>query len=176
MAVKKSITFHNLDGEEVTEDWYFSLTEAAVAELPFMHDQNRDEILTEIARTKDSKGWLDILKMVVLASVGRREDNLLIRDEATKRQFEYGGAYEEFFSELITHDDAGYGFFQSTLPPKLLKKLQDVESQQEREYSEDEMLAMTDEEFFRIFGTDQKKYSREVLLVALRRRNSAPAV
>lgn len=176
MATKESITFENLDGEQVTEEWYFSLAESDLAELPIMRDGNHEQILNEIIQNKKAGDWLDILKMVIFASVGRREDNLLIKDEETRRQFEYGGAYREFFSTLIAQNDAGYGFFRSTLPARLSKKLDEVEANQQREYTEEEMLAMTDDEFFGTFGRDQKKYSREVLLVALRRKNAAPAV
>lgn len=172
MARKESITFTNLDGEEVTEDWYFSLAETDLADLPFMHDANRDEILTNIAKNKDSAGWLKILKMVIFASVGRREDNLLIKDEETVKQFRYGGAYTEFFADLITQEDAGWGFFQSILPERLLKQLQ---AQEEKTYSKDEMIAMTDEEFEAAFGTDHTKYSPEVLMVAFQRKNHKPA-
>ena len=124
MSAKHSITFKNLDGEEVTEDWYFSLAEADLADLPFMHDANRDEVLTNIAKNKDSAGWLKILKMVIFASVGRRDGNRLMKDEETVKDFRYGGAYTEFFADLITQEDAGWGFFQSILPERLLKQLQ----------------------------------------------------
>jgi hypothetical protein len=172
MAHKEVITFEDLDGNEVTEEWYFSLAESDIAELPFMHDENLDEVLTGIAKKKDSHAWMEILKMVILASVGKREDNLLVKDAKTKRQFEYGGAYREFFSKLITAGDAGYGFFQSTLPPRLLKQ---IEVQENREYTKDEMLAMSEEEFVAAFGSDEKKYSQEVLLVAFQRRNNSAA-
>lgn len=172
MAAKHSITFQNIDNETITEDWYFSLTEADVAKLPFMRDGNHEEKLAEIARNKNAFDWLEILKMVIFASVGRREGNLLIKDEETKRHFEYGGAYTEFFSQLLQSEDAGYGFFKSTLPDRLLKQL---EEKQSHEYTEAEMLAMTDEEFEKAFGKDESKYSKELLLIAFRRKASKPA-
>jgi hypothetical protein len=173
MAHKESITFQDLDGKEVTQDWYFSLTEAAMAELPFMHDEDRETKLTEIAKNRDSRAWIDILKMVIFASVGRREGDLLVKNQETLDQFRYGGAYDEFFANLLEQQDAGFGFFQSTLPDRLRKKLDEGMAQQARTYNEEEMSAMTDDEFFTTFGTDDKKYSPEVLMQAYRRKNAA---
>jgi hypothetical protein len=172
MAVKKSIRFEDLDGKPVEEEWYFSLSEADAADMDLAHHENLEEYLSEMLKNKDSKGWISVLKEMLFASVGKREGSLLVKDESVIRQFKYGGAYKQLFAELIEMDDAGAEFFNSILPAHIQQR---VAEEQSKVYSKDDMIGMTDEEFFKAFGKDETKYSPEQLLVAFQRRSHKSA-
>jgi hypothetical protein len=171
MAVKRVISFEDLDGNPVEQEWYFTLSEADASDMDLAHHENLEEYLTDVLKRKDSKTWLAILKDLLFASVGKREGNLLVKDESVLREFKFGGAYKQLFSELIEMDDAGAEFFNSIMPAKIQAK---IAEEQGKTYTKDEMLAMTDDEFTKAFGTDQTAWDREVLLVAMQRKTAGP--
>lgn len=172
MAVKRSITHPDLDNKLVTEDWYFSLGKTDVLEMNLVHDY--EDVPAYLASIlKDAKNHsreiLDLWKEMLFHSVGQRQDNLLIKDEAVLRKFRYGGAYEQFLSELMDEDDAGASFFMAIMPADVQEK---IAAENEKSYTKDEMLAMTEEEFTKAFGADQTAWDREVLLVAMQRKSA----
>lgn len=172
MAVKRTISFLDLDGNRVEEDWYFALDESDAADTDIAHKDNLETYLSEITKNKDSKSWLGVMKELLFAAVGRREGKLLVKGEDILRDFKFGGAYKQLFSELIEMEDAGAEFFASMMSASVQKK---IAEEQNKAYSKEDMLGMTDEEFFSAFGKDETSYSPDVLLVAFQRRNSKAA-
>lgn len=172
MAVKQTIRFEDLDGNPVEQDWYFSLSESDAADMDLAHHEDLESYLSEILKNKDSKAWLSVLKDLVFAAVGKREGNLLVKDAETLREFKFGGAYKQFFSELIVMEDAGAAFFSSILPANIQKR---VAEEQAKTYTKDELLAMTDDEFDQVAGTDVTEMTKEQMLVAFQRRSNSKA-
>lgn len=165
--VKKTISFKNISGEDVTEDWYFSLDESDAVDMELVHRPDVEDFLTDIVKNRDSRNLLDVYKQVLFASVGKKVDNLFVKDEQTLREFKFGGAYRQLFSELLEMDDAGAEFFNAFMPEKFM---QQAREQAEKVWTEDELLAMTDEEFAAVAGRDEKDWSREHLLIAMKRK------
>lgn len=171
MAVKRTISHNDLDGNPVSEDWYFTLGKTDVLEMDVVHD-HEDVPAYLAAILKDAKNHsrdiLELWKEMLFRSVGQREGNLLVKDDAILRKFRYSGAYEQFLSELLDEDDAGASFFMAIMP----KEIQDrVSAEQNKKYEKEEMLAMTDAEFSKAFGTDETAWDREVLVVAMQRQH-----
>lgn len=171
MAVKRTISHHDLDGNPVSEDWYFSLGKSDVLEMDVVHDyEDVPAYLGSILKDakNHSREIVDLWKQMLFHSVGQRQGNLLVKDEDVVKKFRFSGAYEQFLGELLDEDDAGASFFMAIMP----KDIQDrVASESSKTYSPDEMMAMTDDEFAKAFGTDDTAWDRDVLLVAMRRRN-----
>jgi hypothetical protein len=170
--IKRTISFIDIDGNPVEEDWYFSLDEADAAETDIAHRKDLAEYLASIQKNKDTKELLDVWRQLLFAAVGKREGKLLIKGPEIVREFRFGGAYKQFFSQIIEMDDAGFEFFNSIMPEKIQKQVQE---EQNKTYSKDELLSMSNEEFDRVVGTDESKMSREHLLIAFQRRNSKAA-
>lgn len=172
MAVKRTIHFKDIDGNDVEEDWYFSLDKSDVLDMDIVHHENVEEYLAEILKNKDSRRMLELWRELIFRSVAKREANLLVKDDEVLREFKFGGAYRQFFSEILEMEDAGAAFFMSIMPADIQAK---VAQEQAREYSKDELLEMTDEEFAKVAGKDETSMSREHLLIAFQRRNGKKA-
>lgn len=171
-VVKRNISFQDLDGNPVEEEWYFELSEADAAEMDLAHHENVEAYLTDILERKDSKSWMAVLKEIMIAAVGKREGKLLVKDDAIRREFKFGGAYKQFFSELIEMEDAGNQFFVSVMPQNIQAK---VAEELNKKYSKEELLAMTDEEFAKVAGTDVAEMSKEHMQIAFVRKTSKAA-
>jgi hypothetical protein len=172
MAVKRTISFVNLDGVAVDQDWYFALDEADASEMDLAFKKDLPKYLAEIQENEDGKELLHVMREILFASAGKREGNLLIKDASTRRQFKFGGAYKQLFSELLESDDGGMPFFLSIMPAKVQAQ---VAAEAGKTYSKEDMLGMTEDEFKKVFGTDETKYTQEQLLVAFHHRNRPPA-
>lgn len=171
-ASKQSITFEDPDGNTVTEEWHFQLDETDAIEMDIVHDlltmDNPEQYLRDIVENKDSRALLQLWRELLIHSVSRREGKLLVKDKETVRQFQYGGAYRQFFSDLITSDDAGNAFFMKIMPTRVQEKAAEEVA---RAYSDEELFAMTDEEFNKAAGTTKvEEMDKRFLPIAFRRR------
>ena len=174
-AVKRKITFTDPDGVEVTEDWWFQFDESDAVEMDYVHDllkmDNPQKYLDDIAKNKDTKTLLGLWRELLLASAGKRDGKLIDKDKAVVRQFRYGGAYRALFSELISEDDAGASFFRDIMPERVQKQMHEEVT---RRYSDEELYAMSDDEFYKAAGTDKvEEMDKRFLPIAFRRRTTA---
>lgn len=169
MAQPRTISFLNLDGEQVEETYYFQIDmdDAVEMELVRTHGTQIENHLTTVFREGNIPEIVRTMKEMLFAGVGLREGNLLVKDEKVKRQFKYGGAFKQLFAELMEEDNAGADFFVSMMPVQIQKQLKDELS---KTYSKEELLAMSDEEFDRVAGTDTKKMPVEHMQIAFLRR------
>lgn len=172
MAVKRTISFNDVDDEPVVEDWYFLLDEESAANMKLAHREDLAKYLADIQKNHDHEQLLYVMREMLFASVCRREGKLLVNDEPVKRQFRYGGAFKQLFADLLEENDGGMGFFISIMPASVQAK---VVEEAGKTYTKDDLIGMTDEEFFAAVGTDDTKYTQEQLLIAYQRRNR-PAV
>lgn len=123
--LKKTITFNDLDGNPLTEDFYFALTEAEVAELELRYNglANRLEKMTE--PPIDGGLVMDTFKDMIARSVGKRhEDNVqFIKNDEVRGRFMQSDAYTKFFMELVTDAEAGSKFVNGIMPAIVQEKL-----------------------------------------------------
>jgi hypothetical protein len=167
-VIKKEITFTNIDGEEVTEEWWFGLEPSDVVDMEIAHLPNPAQYLMQIMEDHDSRALLELWRELMWRSAGKRIGKLFVKDEATLREFKYGGAYNAIFSEVCSSDDIGAAFFTSILPENIQQKIKEETNQ---EFTEQQLLEMSDEDFDRIAGTDTKKMSQQHFMIAYQRRS-----
>jgi hypothetical protein len=124
--LKKTITFEDLDGNTVTEDFYFHLSKADLVELEVTADGNSMELMVQrIAKANDGRGIIDTFKKIILMSVGERSEDgrRFIKTQEIRDAFEQSEAYSELFLELATNAQAGIDFISGVVPKSLGGKL-----------------------------------------------------
>lgn len=171
-AAVQEITFTDVDGEKITETWYFQLDESDAAEMDLIHELlkmgNPEQYLRDIVENHDSRALLNLWRDLLLASVGKRKGKLIIKGPEIVEEFRYGGAYRAFFSELITKDDAGASFFVKIMPENIQ---QQVSEEVSRTYTDEELLAMTWPEFYKAAGTEKiEEMDKRFIPVAFKRK------
>jgi hypothetical protein len=172
MAVKRTISFTDIDGNPKEEEYIFALDLDDAVEMKLVAEKGSEMegYLTRIFKEVNVPEIVKTMKDMLFASVGRREGNLLVKDEQVKREFRYGGAYKQLFAELMEEMDSGAAeFFINIMPDQVQKQMK---AELDKVYTKEELLAMTDEEFDKIAGTDTKKMSVEHFQIAFERRAS----
>lgn len=213
--LKKDITYHDLDGNPVTETFYFNLSKSEILEMQQSEGgaDIRDHIRALIA-SRDIRGVMAALRDVIRTTVGKRSDDgrRFIKTPEYADEFMQTGAYDELLVELMNKPGAASEFIKAVVPADLASKVRDdnagleamglkeVEGRIEvldisvtstglgeiltattpeppkrkepNEYTREEMLAMSQTEFDEVFGTDHRKWSKDVLQIAFARRNN----
>lgn len=117
--LKKTITFTNFDGEEISEEYYFHLTKAQLLEMNIGDDLRSK--LEQIIATKDAKQIILQFKEIILMSYGIRspDGKTFIRNDALREEFSQTEAFSALFMELATNDDAASEFVTGIIPAGL---------------------------------------------------------
>ena len=70
--LKKTITYEDFNGEEVSEDFFFHLSKAELVELELSHEGGLSESLQRIVAAQDGKSIIAEFKNILLTSYGQK--------------------------------------------------------------------------------------------------------
>lgn len=134
--LKKTISYKDWDGNPVSGDFYFNLTEAELMELEMSEDGDGFADTIKKAIEKGSgKQVLDAFKRMITLSIGKRVDNRFVKSDEVKAEFMETGAYSALFMELATDAEAGAAFITGLMPNEIadqVKKEKIVEDMKAR--------------------------------------------
>lgn len=141
--LKKEIKYIDLfSNEEVTETFYFHLTEAELVELELSHRGGLVAAMDRIMAAKDAEKLILEFKQLVLLAYGERsQEGKFIKSQALRDEFASTPAYSKFFMELVTNTDSAIEFINGIVPPEMAadvaKRMAEVKAQQEKENQEE---------------------------------------
>jgi hypothetical protein len=167
--LEKTITYTDFFGEKQTETFYFHLGKADLTEMSFLTPDGLAGYLRTIIDEENSQEILRFFKEIVAKSIGQRtaDGKRFIKNDAITAEFMETNAYEELFMELMTNETYAAEFIKAILPADLVEA---AEAEMEHDYSEDELLAMDDDQFAAVAGR-LMNMDRSHLVVAMKRRN-----
>lgn len=117
-------TYVDFNGVERTEDFYFNLTKAEVAEMQLTTDGGLDAYIQKIVDAKDQKAIIEIFKELVLKCYGEKSDDgrRFVKSDEIREAFSQTQAYSDIFIELATDDKAAAAFVNGITPSDLQQK------------------------------------------------------
>jgi hypothetical protein len=163
--LKKTITFKDLDGNDVSEEFYFNLSKAEITEMELSMDGGFSAYLRTIIESKDGAQIMATFKKIITASVGKRSEDgrRLIKNQEVIDDFVQSDAYSVLFMELVTNAEAAASFMQNIVPSdvsdavrKNTETSKDKEIpayiREEREPTNKELMEMTPEQIQEAFA------------------------
>lgn len=169
----KQITYENLDGEMVTEEHQFNLTKAEAIEMNFTRKGGMEEYINRIMQAEEHGELIAIFKDLIRKTYGVREGQRFIKTEADWQAFEDTGAYSAMFIELATNAKSAIEFFRGIFPKDMQAQVDEVVAEQQREYSDDELLSMSWDDFYKAAGSkDDRNWDKRFLMLAFRRKSN----
>lgn len=170
---QKIIRYKNLfTGEDVEKEYYFSLSRAEIAKMQLAHRGDIVEYFNEIVEKKNGAELIEVYEGLLLKAVAVRDGDNLIKTPELISQFTGSGAYEELFMELIQSEDAGLSFFTEVFPEGLMEEAQ-AKQAEAKKFSDEELLAMSDDEFMAVAGPNPMKWSQHHTALAMKRKTRA---
>ena len=121
--LKKTLTYVDYNGMERTEDFYFNLSKAEVAEMELSVEGGFSKMLEEIVASKDNVRIVNLFKQMVLKAYGEKsaDGRRFVKSEEISKAFSETEAYSEIFMELALNTDAAAAFVNGIMPANLDK-------------------------------------------------------
>lgn len=122
--LKKTIEYTDYNGTKRTEDFYFNLSKAEIAEMELEIPGGMTAMLQRITAAQDTPSLVKIFKDLILRSYGVKSDDgkRFIKSQQLKDEFSQTEAYSELFMELATNAEAASTFVNGILPNDVAKE------------------------------------------------------
>lgn len=170
----KPITYENLDGKPVTEVFQFNLTKVEAIRMNFDKPGGIEAYARKITEAEEYGELVDLFQDLIKKTYGRREGERFVKSQELWDEFEQKGAYSELFIELATNAQTAIEFFKGIVPKDMVKQVEVAMSPEKTEYTDDELLSMSWDDFYRAAGgKDDKQWDKRFLLLGYRRKNTA---
>ena len=125
--IKKTITFEDYNGVSRTEDFYFNLSKAEIAEMELSTTGGMAEMIQRIISAQDTPEIIRVFKNLILRSYGIKsaDGRRFIKSPEISREFTETEAYSKLFIELASDAEAAAAFVNGVMPadsngPKVL--------------------------------------------------------
>ena len=121
--LKKTVTYVDYNGVERTEDFYFNLSKAEVAEMELSVEGGFSKMLEEIVKSKDNVKIMELFKQMVLKAYGEKsaDGKRFVKSKELSEAFSQTEAYSEIFMELALDEKAAAAFVNGIMPANLGK-------------------------------------------------------
>lgn len=126
---KKTITYTDFNGNERTEDFYFHLSKAELAEMDLSKAGGFQAYIERIIAAEDRETMVAIFKDIILKTYGEKDETgkRFIKSEDLSTAFSQTPAYSELFMELVSDSDAAAAFINGVVPEDIREKAQQLE-------------------------------------------------
>ncbi len=116
--LKRTFTYTNFDGQEVTDDYYFNLSKAEIMELELSAYGGLDMLIKKLIEEKNSEEVVKIFKKIILMSVGEKsyDGKRFIKNDEIRNNFYQTEAYSMLFCELVTDANKANEFLNGIVP------------------------------------------------------------
>ena len=116
--LKKTMTYTDFNGVTRTEDFYFNLTKAEVAEMQMSTAGGYSEMIHKIIAAQDAPSLIKIFKELLLKTYGEKspDGRRFIKSEELSTAFSQTEAYSMLFMEFATDADSASKFINGILP------------------------------------------------------------
>jgi len=123
-VLKKTITYEDFNGEEVSEDFFFHLSKAELVELEVSHKDGLSAALERIVAAEDGKSIIAEFKNIILGSYGKRSDDgrRFVKNQEIRDEFESSEAYSVLFMEILTDTNSAVEFINGVVPKNLAEE------------------------------------------------------
>lgn len=110
--LKKTVTYEDFNGNEVTEDLYFHLNSIEVTRLTAKFGGDLEGAINRLVARRNLEEMMEFMEQMILLSYGVKSDDgrSFIKSKEVKEAFEYSQAYAELFETLILNPEEAKKF------------------------------------------------------------------
>lgn len=127
--LKKIITYKAFDGREVTDTFYFHLSEADVTKwLITNEDCTLDKKLIKLMEGSRGKDIMDTFDELIRSSVGvmSADGKRFVKSEEITNSFLQTNAYSDLFMELVSDGEKAANFIKAIIPNDLSDRIESI--------------------------------------------------
>lgn len=119
--IKWTINYTTYNGDDVTEDFYFHLNKAELAQMQFDVNGAYSEFIERITNERDLKELGKQYATLILNAYGKKSDDgrLFRKNAEIREEFECSEAYSVLYIELLNDAEKAAKFIRGILPADL---------------------------------------------------------
>lgn len=123
--LKKTVTYEDYNGVTRTEDFYFNLSKAEIAEMELSTAGGFAGMINKVIAAQDGPTIIKIFKDLVLKAYGEKsaDGKRFVKSEEIATAFSQTEAYSQIFMELATNAEAASAFVNGIIPADLAKEV-----------------------------------------------------
>lgn len=121
--LKKTITYTDYNGSELTEDFWFNLSKAEILEMEMTTPGGFSEMIQRIIAAQNAPELIKIFKELILKSYGEKspDGKRFIKSPEISEAFSQTEAFSNLFMELATDAEAAAAFVNGIIPSDVAK-------------------------------------------------------
>lgn len=125
--VKKTVTYPDFEGKEVTKDFYFNLSKMEFRVLDRKIPGGLQNMIDQIMKEKDEDRLIDLLDILILESYGEKaEDGRFVKEDRVGRRlssfFKVSEAWDVLFMNLVSNEKELNEFLMGIVPKDVAEK------------------------------------------------------
>ena len=126
--LKRTMKYEDYNGNQITEDFYFNLTEAELAEMQLSVDGGMAALMETVVNTNDIPTLIKVFKKILLASYGKKspDGKRFIKNDAIREEFEQCPVYSDLFMELAGDATKAANFINAIIPQSARSQMETV--------------------------------------------------
>lgn len=135
--LKETITYEDFDGNEITEDLYFNLTQVELIEMSMELPDGASDVVGDdpskvgeeaavaLLNKLGNKGVLDFMKKLLLKSYGVKSEDgkRFIKSEEMAKEFSETLAFDSLLIALLSDEARGNRFITGIIPNSVQDKM-----------------------------------------------------
>ena len=124
--LKQTLTYEDYFGETRTEDLYFNLSKADLAEM-LTEDEDLQTRLATVAESNNGAQIIRFFKEFALKAYGERSEDgkRFIKSDKISEEFSQTAAFETLLGKILTYELDPVKFIMGILPADLAKEAQE---------------------------------------------------
>ena len=122
--IKKEITYKDLDDNDVTETFWFNLSQAEMAEMAIGKEGKQGGFETwvkTLIESQDGEVLVETFKKILLSTIGERsaDNKRFVKTEEIRNNFLWSNAYSVLFMDLMTDAEKMSEFINGIVPANM---------------------------------------------------------
>lgn len=116
--LKRTIKYTDYKGNERTEDFYFNMSKAELAEMELTTDGGMTDYIDKIIKASDQAQIVMLFKELILKSYGEKSEDgrRFVKSKEISEAFSQTEAYSILFMELASDADKAAEFVNGIVP------------------------------------------------------------
>lgn len=132
---KKTVTYTDYNGNKRTEDFFFNLNKAELAEMELSSAGGMQKKIQDLIDSQDNAQIIKLFKDMIIKSYGVKSEDgrRFIKNAQVTEEFTQTEAFSELFMSLASNEDEAAKFIQGILPADLATNEAVTQARQELE-------------------------------------------
>lgn len=135
---KETITFHDFDGNEITQDFYFNFTKTELSIMEVSQKGGLIAFANKISNEQDGEKVMQLFQKLILDSYGIKSSDGIhflkedpIDHHKYADEFKQCEAYDVLFMKLAQDADAAADFFNGIIPADAQQQIENMKDNEE---------------------------------------------